>query len=226
MLILPAKIRKELGKKVRKLREKGIIPAILYGPEMISDRRKKALPLGVDEKQFEKIYQKAKESILISLNIEGQKKKPLVLIQDVKRDPLTLRPIHIDFYQPKLKEEIEAKIPLVLEGESLAVKESGGTLIKNIPEVQVKALPQDLPKEIKINIESLKTFEDKILIKDLKVPSRVKILRDPEEIIAWVSPPEKVEEELAKPVEEKVEEVERVVEKKEEEKEEEEKKEE
>jgi len=213
MLSLLAKIRKELGRKVKKLRMKGILPGVLYGPKV------KATPLEIDLKEFEKIYKEAGESSLISLEIEG--KKSPVLIHEVARDPLTEKPTHVDFYQPRLEEEVEATIPLVFEGEALAVKDLGGTLVKNISEIDVKALPQNLPHEIKVNIQSLKTFEDSILIKDLEVPEGVKVLKDPEEIVAKVSPPEKVEEELVKPIEEKVEEVEKVEKEKEEEKKEE-----
>ncbi len=102
------------------------------------------------------------------------------------------------------------KIPLIIEGVAPAVKNLGGTLVKNILEIEVKALPQSLPKEIKINVGGLETFEDKVLIKDLQLPAGVKILRNLEEIIARVAPPEKVEEELKKPIEEKVEEVEKI----------------
>jgi len=213
MLSLSAKIRKNLGKKVKVLRKKGVLPAILYGPKI-----KEAQPLEIEEKHFEKVYKEAGESTLISLEIEGQKQKIPVLIHEVKLDPLTEKPIHVDFYQPRLEEEIEAKVSLVFEGESLAVKDLGGTLVKNISEVEVRALPQNLPHEIKVNIENLKTFEDNILIKDLKIPEGVKVLKEPEEIVAQVLAPVKVEEELVKPIEEKVEEVEKVEEEKEEEK--------
>lgn len=101
-------------------------------------------------------------------------------------------------------------MPIVFEGEALAVKELGGTLVKEISEVTVKALPQNLPHEIKVGVENLKTFEDEILIKDLKIPKDVKIQKELDEIVAIVTPPEKVEEELGKPIEEKVEEVEKV----------------
>jgi large subunit ribosomal protein L25 len=212
MLSLSAKIRKVIGKKVKVLRKQGILPGVIYGPKIESQ------PIEVDLKEFEKVFKKAGESSLISLEIEN--KKHLVLIHELKRDPLTEKPIHVDFYQPLLKEEIEAKVPLVFEGEAEAIKVLGGTLVKNISEIEVKALPQDLPKEIKVNIESLKTFEDKILIEDLKLPAKVKVLRDPKEIIASVLPPEKVEEELEKPVEEKIEKVERVEKKKKEKEEE------
>lgn len=224
MLTLSAKIRKELGKKTKSLREKGTLPAILYGPEI-----KESLPLEIDYKAFEKIFKEAGESSLISLEIQGEKpisreqEKFLVLIHDIEHDPLTGKPIHVDFYQPRLEEEIEAMVQIVFEGEAPAIKELGGTLVKNISEVEVKALPQRLPKEIKVNVESLQTFEDHILIKDLKIAEGIKILKEPEEIVASVTPPERVEEELEKPIEEKVEEVEKVEEKKEEEETEEEK---
>jgi len=204
MLTLSSKIRKEVGKKVKSLRQQGILPAVLYGHKI------KNLNLELDLKEFEKIYSKVGESSLISLNIEGEKQKFLVLIHDIQFDHLTEKPIHIDFYQPELKKEVEVTVPLIFEGEAPAVKDLGGTLVKNISEVEVKALPQNLPHEIKVDIGNLKTFEDNILIKDLIVSKEVKILKEPEEIVAKVTRPEKVEEELEKPVEEKVEEVEKV----------------
>lgn len=187
------------------------MPAVLYGPKLES------LPLELDLKTFEKAYREAGESSLISLEVGDGGKKYLVLIHEVERDSLTGALTHISFYQPNLEKEIEAKIPIIFEGEAPAVKDLGGTLIKNFPELEVKALPQNLLKEIKIEVSQLKTFEDHILIKDIKLPDGVKILKDPDEIVAQVVPPEKVEEELMKPIEEKVEEVEKVKEKKEEE---------
>jgi len=222
MLTLSSKIRKEVGKKVKSLRQQGILPAVLYGHKI------KNLNLEVDSKEFEKIYSKAGESSLItlviakgkdeaeaeasslSLNVEEKKQKFLILIHDIQFDHLTEKPIHIDFYQPELKEEVEVTVPLIFEGEAPAVKNLGGTLIKEISEIEVKAKSQNLPHEIKVDIGSLKTFEDNIKISDLKVPEGVKILKGPEEIVVSISRPEKVEEELEKPVEEKVEEVEKV----------------
>lgn len=215
MLTLKAKIREKIGKKVKKLRKQDILPAVLYGPKI------KNLSLEVDLKEFENIYKEAGESSLISLEVEDEKFP--VLIHEVKNDPLTDKPIHIDFYQPILTEEVEATVPIVFEGEAPAVKELGGTLVREISEVEVKALPQNLPHEIKVNVENLKTLEDEILIKDLRLPEGVTIQREQNEIVAVVTAPEteKIEEELEKPVEEKVEEVEEAEEKKEEEKKEE-----
>lgn len=206
MLNLKAKIRENEDKTTRKkakvLRKKGFLPAVIYGPKL------KAIPLEVELKEFEKVYQEAGESSLINLQLPEIKKEYPVLIHEIQKNPLLDRPIHIDFYQASLTEEVEAKVPLIFEGTPPAIKELGGTLVKNFSELEIKALPQNLPKEIKIEIKSLKTFEDKILIKDLKIAKEIKILKEADEIVAWVAPPEKVEEELEKPPEEKVEEVE------------------
>jgi len=105
---------------------------------------------------------------------------------------------------------------LVFEGESEAVNNLGGTLVKNLFEIEVKSLPQNIPSQIKVDIGKLNTLEDEIFVRDLIVPENVELLREPDEIVATISVPEKVEEELEKPIEEKVEEVERVEKKKEE----------
>ena len=207
MMTLSAKIREKKGKKVKNLIKQGILPAVLYGPQI------KNLPLELNMKEFYKIYKETGESSLISLQVEN--KSFPVLIHDVTRDPVSDNPIHVDFYQPILTKEVEATVPLVFEGESKAVRDLGGTLIKEIQEIEVWALPQDLPHEIKIDISKLKTFEDEILIKDLRIPQNVKIKKDINDIVALVTPLEKIEEELKKPIEEKVEEV-KGVEKKEE----------
>ena len=132
----------------------------------------------------------------------------MVLIHDIQENSISGETTHVDFYQPILTEEVEVAIPIVFEGEAPAVKELDGTLIKEIQEVEVKALPQNLPHEIKVSVEKLKTFEDEILIKDLILPENVNVMKEPDEIIAKVVPPEKVEEELEKPIEEEIEETE------------------
>ena len=205
MLNLSAKIRKDIKRNVKTLRNKGIIPAVLYG------QKTKSTTIEINAKEFEKIFKEAGESSLISLEIEGKKEKFVVLIHDFQKEPFAGKITHVDFYQPALDKAIEARVALVFEGEAPAVKELGGTLVKNFSEIEVKALPQNLPKEIKVDVAVLKTFEDKILVKDLKISPEVKVLKKhAEEIVVSVTPLEKVEEELEKPIEEKVEEVEKV----------------
>jgi len=215
MIVLSAQKREKTNKKQR---DKNFIPAVLYGPKIKNES------IQVDKEEFSRVFEQAGESTLVSLDLEG--KKFLVLIYEVQKDPLNNEVIHIDFYQPDLKKKVETNVPLVFEGEAPAVKDLGGTLVKEIQELEIKAFPQNLPHEIKVNVDVLKTFEDEILIKDIKAPEGVEILNEPEAVVALVLPPEKVEEELKEPIEEKVEEVEKAEEEKEEDKEKEEKKEE
>lgn len=209
MFSLKAKIRKISGKKVAELRKQDKIPAVLYGHEI------KPVNLELDAKEFETVFKEAGESSLITLDIKGAEKELpapeiLVLVHEFQRHPLRDNIIHVDFYHPNLKKEVEARVPLVFEGESAAVGDLGGTLVKQMSEVEVKALPHKLPKEIIVDISKLKTFENEILIKDLVVPDDVSIARDKNEGVAAVVPPTKVEEELEKPIEDKVEDVERI----------------
>ncbi|HNP79720.1 MAG TPA: 50S ribosomal protein L25 [Candidatus Pacearchaeota archaeon] len=189
--------------------DSGNIPAVLYGPGLEN------ILLQVEKNSFDKVFKESGET-LIELKIGD--KAYSVLVYDIQKHPYTGELIHVDFYQPNLKEEVETEVPLELEGEAPAVKNLGGTLITNIKELSIKALPKDLPSKIKINVSNLNTFDDFILVKDIEMPKGVIVLDNPEEIVVQVVEPEKVEEELAKPVEEKMPEV---VEKKEEAKEEE-----
>jgi len=204
MTKLSAKIRKDFGKKTHSLKKAGKIPAIIYGDNV------KNIPLEVKYEEFKKVFEQTGESSLVFLEIEGEKKERQVLIHEIQQEPVSGKFIHIDFYQPSLKQEVEVQIPLVFEGIAPAIKELGGTLVKEIQEIKVKALPQNLPHDIKVDISTLNSFEDEIKVKNLQLPPDIKVQRDLEEIVAKVVPPTKVEEELAKPVEEKVEEVEKV----------------
>jgi len=202
MISLNAKIRGEVGKKTEALRETGKIPAVVYGPGV------KNVSLEIDSLEFQKIFHQAGESSLIELKLDKEKRP--VLIHEIQKDPVSDEIIHIDFFQASLKEEVQVKVALVFEGTSLAVKDLGGTLVKNISELEIKALPQNLPHEIKVSIDGLNTFADHILVKDLILPADVKATAKPDEIVVSVSAPQNVEEELAKEIEEKVEDVEKV----------------
>ncbi len=199
MISISAKKRELKGKKAR---AKDVLPGVLYGPKIKNEM------ISVSLKEFEKVFHKAGESSLISLELE--KKKIPVLVYDLQKDAVSGQFTHVDFYQPILTEEVQAKVPLVFIGESPAIKELAGTLVKEIQELEVKALPLDLPHEIIVDVSSLNTFEDEIRVKDLNLPKGVKTEKNPEDTIAKIVPPAKVEEELEKPIEEDVEGVEKI----------------
>ena len=119
-----------------------------------------------------------------------------MLIHDLSKDILTGETTHVDFYEVRMDEKIKTKIPLVFIGESLAVKSEGGVLVHALQELEIEAFPQDLPKNIEVDISALKTFEDKIKVESLRLPDSVKILNGPEETIVLAVPP-RSESELA-----------------------------
>ncbi len=196
-LQLKATVR-DLEKTVpSKLRKDGIIPAVLYGHNI------KNQSLSLKLADFEKVLRKAGESTIVDLITDDGKTHP-VLIHDIQNHYLTSVPIHVDFYAVNMTEKLKAKVVLEFTGEPKAVKELGGVLMKNVNEVEVECLPADLPHSIIVDVGSLDTFQASILVKDLQVSSKVKIITPAEEVVAKVQPPRDVEAELAAPVVEDV----------------------
>jgi large subunit ribosomal protein L25 len=165
------------------------IPAVLYGREVEN------VILWLDQKKFSHIYEEAGESTVFKLAVDGKDERN-VLIKDVQRDILSGVVRHVDFYQVRMDEEIEAEVELVYIGESAAVKELGGILVKNMDAVSVKCLPGDLPSEIEVDISTIKTFDDYIYVKNLPVSEKVEVLVDSETVVAMVSEP-RSEQDLA-----------------------------
>lgn len=176
-------------------RAQGNIAAVMYG------HGKPASSLWVERLAFEKLYAEAGESSIIHINIDG--KSHNALVQDVSFDPLSGRALHIDFLQVKMNEVIEVTVPLELVGESPAVRQLGGTLIKTLEEVEVSCLPKDLPHALEIDLGRLASFEDHLSVADIVLPNDVKILTNLETVIATVEAP-RSEEALAS-LDEKVE---------------------
>ena len=193
---LGAKTRLERGAKVNKGRQSGLIPAIVYGKAVA------AKSLWIDNLDFKRLIKKAGESSLIDLDID-EKEQRKVIIYEMQKDPVTGRCDHVDFFQVKMDEKIETEVELAYIGESPAVKEAGGVLVKNLDKVKVKCLPGDLPSQIEIDISSIKNFDDHIFAKDLQMAKGVEIDLDPEMVVALVAPPRS--DQQIKELEEKVE---------------------
>jgi len=184
---LKASPREILGKKVKILRGKGQIPAILYG------KNQKNIPLLLDKIEFEKIFAQSGSSTLISLEITGM--APIkILIREPQKDPVTDQILHVDLYKVDMTKEIHTEIPLKFVGTAPAIEELEGNLITNKDALAVECLPDKLVSEIEVDISPLKTFEDLIKISNLKIPEGIKVLADSEDIVAQVTPPRSEEE--------------------------------
>ncbi|MDD4410047.1 MAG: 50S ribosomal protein L25 [Candidatus Pacebacteria bacterium] len=180
-------------KRKDKTVELGMIPAVLYGPGIENQN------IAVDFKDFQ-IAHKAAGETLIELKVDNTSYS--VLIYDMQEDTMTNEPIHVDFYQPNLKSEVEAHVPVELVGVSPAVS-LGGTIVINLHELPVKALPTDLPAKIEVDISILQEIGSHILVKDLKLSKGVEIIGHLDGVIVQIVAPTDVDAELAKEVEAK-----------------------
>ncbi|HET8574784.1 MAG TPA: 50S ribosomal protein L25 [Candidatus Paceibacterota bacterium] len=189
MLKLKTEKRDVNGKSTKTLREEGYIPLVSYGP--------KSEPVSLQAKvvDFKNVWKEAGETAVVTLSVDG--KDIDTLINEVAVHPVTGEPIHADFYVMEKGKPVEVAVPLVFEGESTAVKDLGGTLVKVLYEIEIEALPKDIPQEIVVDISSLKALDDNILVKDLKIPSGVTLLTDEEESVAAISVQEEEPEEEA-----------------------------
>src|SRR3989344_2529739 len=133
MLTLLTEPRNVFGKGLKAFREKGKLPAVVYG------RKKKPHSVFVNLADFKKVWKKAGESTLVELS----EPKANVVIHDIAVDPMSDEPIHVDFYAADMDKPITASVPVVFKGVSGAVKDLGGVLVKVMHEVEIEALPQD-----------------------------------------------------------------------------------
>lgn len=179
-------------KLTAQLREKNeklgpdFMPAVLYGKGLDNKNLK------LRKVDFEKSFRTAGESNLIDLDFGSGSVK--VLVKDVQHDVMKNFLTHADFYQVNMKEKITTEIPLHFIGEAKAIKELGGTLIKDMDSLEVECLPSDLVDHIDVDISVLNTYDDAIRVSDLKLPKGIVLVRHTNEMIAAVKEP-KVEEE-------------------------------
>ncbi len=183
---LKAEERKLTGRKVKNLRKQGLLPGNVYGKKV------KSVSVQVDLKEFEKVYKEAGETGLVELEV-GKDVRP-VLIHGLQVNPKSDEPIHVDFLQVDLKAKVSAQVPVEIIGESPAEKQGIGTVVQQLNDIEVEALPTDLPEKFEINVESLTEVDQAIYVKDIKVDKeKVDLKADPEAIVAKVEPPQKEE---------------------------------
>jgi large subunit ribosomal protein L25 len=187
---LKSEVREEKGRKLKALRKSGVLPANVYGKGVAS------VSLKVNLKEFQTLFKEVGETGIIQLEV-GKEVKP-VLVSNIQIHAKTDDLLHVDFRQVNLKEKIEASVPVTLVGESPAEKQSLGTVVLQLNEINVEALPADFPEKFEVNIEGLTDVDQAIYVKDLKIGKEVEIKTDLESIVAKVEPPQK--EEVIEPV--------------------------
>ena len=196
-IIIEARQRDVVGKRVKGLRREGKLPAILYG------KRIETMPIELDHKEASRILEGLSPSALIHIELDGG--EHLALVREKQRDVILGTLLHIDFQAVSLTEKVRSEVSIHFIGESPAVKELGGILVTNIEQLEVEALPRDLPERIEVNVSNLFEIGDAVYVRDLSLPGDITVHAEPDDAIVVVTIPaaepeaeeeEEVEEEL------------------------------
>ncbi|MFA5778401.1 MAG: 50S ribosomal protein L25 [Candidatus Paceibacterota bacterium] len=191
MFAIKAKKRED-GLKLEVLKKSGDIPAVFYGAG------KKTTPISISKIDFKKIWRDAGESSAVKIEIgEGDVD---VLIHEVQVDPVTSEPIHVDFLAIDMKKKIRVHVSLEFEGVSNAVKSGIGNLVKVLHELEIEALPADLPHNLVVDISKLETLESQIFVSDIKLPKGVAVINNPSDVVASIVEQVEEKEEVVVPV--------------------------
>lgn len=190
-LLLQAELRQETGKiKVKKLKDAGYLPAVVYAAG------KESVNIKLSRSELIKFIHQHKgvENALITLSIKDEKNKVNhpCMIREIQHDPVKGSILHVDFNEISLTKTIKVKIPFAVRGESVGVKQDGGSLEHIMWDVEIECLPMDIPKHIEVDITKLK-IGDTIHIKDVVFPAKVKVLADKDAIVFTVASPMKEE---------------------------------
>lgn len=179
---LSATPRQVQGKAVKQLRNAGILPAVVYG----AGRTSQAIQL--EAKAFELLRRRAGRNVLVDLALDGDKPQP-VLVHHIHEHPVTRHTLHVDLLVVNMAEERTVDVPIAITGHSEAVEKLGGVLLHLRDTVQVRALPDDLPSSLELDVTPLDTFDAVLHVSDLLMPAEVTLVTDTSEAIARVQPP-------------------------------------
>lgn len=177
--VIEAEPRTVVGKKVKRLRSNGFVPITVYGPKI------EPVNLQVPYRPLEVALMKAGGTNLIDVKAGG--KTHTVLAREVQRDVLRGTIMHVDFFAVDQSTAIRADIPIHLLGESPAVASRKGILLTGTNTITVETLPSKLMNFIEIDLSELKNIGDSVTVADLKVDDDIKIINEPEEMIARVA---------------------------------------
>ncbi|WP_420631167.1 50S ribosomal protein L25 [Candidatus Leptofilum sp.] len=174
-LAIEAEPRAVIGKKVKRLRREGIIPAVIYG---LND----PVTIQLENKTLRRVLRRAGTTNLIDISVDGNTKT--VLARDIQQHVTRGDLIHVDFQEVDLKVSITAEASLVLVGRSQMMEDGLGSDVLSLNSIEIEALPDDLVAEIEVDVSQMASADEPIYVSDLAVPKGVTILADPETAVA------------------------------------------
>ncbi len=177
-LSLNAEVRTVIGKQVKRLRREGLLPAVIYG------RGIEPIAIQLNSQDTGKTLSQASGATLIDINVDGD--VHTTILRDVQLDVITRNLIHIDFLKVAMDVAINTEVPLDYVGEAPAVKDYGAILVTGLTEIEIEALPGNLPDRVVVDLSVLKEVDTAITVGDLSLGSGITVLTDPEEVVAHV----------------------------------------
>ncbi len=177
--ILNAEKRERTGKGIaRQLRNKGIIPCVIY-------KNGQSTPVQIPTKELYPFMNIAtKEKLFVTFKLDGQEKQ--AILKDYQVDPVTGKLLHVDFMEVSATEKIRVTVPVVLIGEPIGVKQDKGVLQHGISEIEIEAIPEKIPGHMEVDVSHLE-IGDVLHVSDIKFEEGIKVISNPEEVIATVT---------------------------------------
>jgi len=181
-IVVAAEGRTETGKNInRRLREKGLIPGVVYGAG------RKSIPVSVSPKEIASILRSATgENTLFDIELRGKRHK--VILKEYQLEPVKGSLLHADFYEVALDKPLEVEVPIELVGTPVGVKVQGGIVDFVTRELSIECLPMDIPEKVTVEISELELGKH-LRVSDIKVPAKVTILTEPEVVIVHIVAP-------------------------------------
>lgn len=189
---LQAEPRTVFGKQVKSLREKGLVPAEIYG------RKTANISIQVPQKALAEVLAKAGKTHLISIKVGNEKPIP-TLARKIQHTPVKRQLAHVDFYAVVMTDTVTVSVPVVIVGENDLIIHHNGSMLTGLSEVVIEALPDHIPDAIEVDISGLKEFSDAIHVADLVLPKGATLHSSPDSLIVSIQAPRLAEEEEAAP---------------------------
>lgn len=175
-VVLKAVKRDVTGKQVKAMRREGKLPAVIYG------RHTEPINISLDAHSASLALAKLSSSSILTIEVDG--KEYPTLVREKQRDFIKNRLLHVDFLAVSLTEKLRADVSLRFIGVSTAVKDYNAILVHNLEQFRVEGLPADLPEYIEVDISSLVRPGEGIRVKDVPVSAKIRVLDDPETMVA------------------------------------------
>jgi large subunit ribosomal protein L25 len=200
-ITIEAQRRTALGKKVNALRREGITPFHVYGSTIESQ--------SLQASTFDLVHALNEAGFTTPITVKVGSDEHFAIVRHIQKHPITDRLLHVDLVEISRTERIVAEVPVVFEGESMGARESGGQVSEELYQLEVEALPMEIPHELRVDLSVLEADDSILHAKDVVLPAGVTLVTDPDTIVARVvamhAEEEEEEEATTAPAQEKAE---------------------